>query len=124
MFFEEQAPFIIEQNAVRLEGIMDFLFARKVLLPCYRLTKEVESGQRWFAALPGKIHLLSTCVDVVLDEIFQRELIHVCMMGKLRLFLEVETVVTFKITLITGWFGSDMHNFSLKIKAAGSHLPP
>ena len=101
---------------------MDFLAARKLPLIGNRFSEEIDSSKRRFTALPGKIHLFATRVDVCLDEMFKRAVIHLILMRELCFFIQIETVLTLKIALITGWFGSDMHNFSLKIKATRKHL--
>jgi len=73
IFLEELAPFVVQQRAVGLHGVLESHARYPVLLlELDRLAVEIHPHQGWFATLPGNSHFgTAMALDQLLDIGFQ-----------------------------------------------------
>ena len=63
---EKLAPFVIQQDAIGLQGIRDLFSVGVSLLQLDDLAEELDAQQRWLATLPGEIDLRARLAPDVL----------------------------------------------------------
>ena len=104
IFKEEFCPRIVEQDAIGLEGVGDLLAVGIFLLDLDEIPEIIDTQQRRFPALPGKIHhrrivRLDILPDVALQHIFvHRPLIDMRIGLRIQQFLfEIEAVFAVEI---------------------------
>jgi hypothetical protein len=98
---KEFAPFIVNQNTIRLKGIMDYFTARVFLLELDNPPEEIDSKKCRFSTLPGKcnfIYLLN--FDVLPNKGSKNFFTHPPLLVPWIefFFLKIETVCAVKIT--------------------------
>ena len=100
IFRQELGPLVIDQNAIRLEGVSHGLASCKALLQGDHFAEEPDPEEGRFASLPGKARLGPRLrSDVVPDVGFQNFRGHAKAPGSLVQlgFLEVETIAAFQV---------------------------
>ena len=112
VFSQKSAPVIGEQRAVGLQGIVDVLAGRVLLLQRQRLLVERPRAHQRFAAVPGEKHVVAGLNgDVIVDIPLERLVAHL-LFGRLRvefLFFEVVTIGTVQVAGRTGRLGHDVY---------------
>ncbi len=120
---QELAPFVVDEDAVGLEGVRDAFAVAVVLLELHGAPEEVHPHERRLAALPGEVDLGDVLrLDVSPDVGFQRFLVHAPGFSIVRvklLLLQVEAVRAVDVAYGAGGLGHDV-NGEGRIRHGGS----
>lgn len=106
VFGEELAPFIVEEDAVGLQGIgYDLSIGAVFFLQAYQFFVKIQAHQRWLSTLPGKATRLQPQLEVVFDQPFEYVRAHSMGTGAEYLGLAgVKAVSARDIAVGAGWF--------------------
>ena len=75
IILEEAAPVIVEQDAVRLQGVLYLLATGIFLLQFHRLAEERKPCHQWLAAMPAETDGLLRCALDVLPDVCLKQFV-------------------------------------------------